>query len=187
MFLRRSSCVAFCLVALIGLGCDSGSDHGAADGDELIISPSRDDDRPPLPPPQGEVVINYAGADPDQWGSDDFVIETGTDNLTGEDQSPFMEGDTLNLTLSYGGGCSRHDFTLVASSAFMESNPVQLRVDLAHDAHDDPCEAYPTKDYVFDLTPVKRLYQEGYRRTEGVIVLHLWDRHERAYTLTYEF
>ena len=187
MSLRRSAHIAFCLVVLIAAGCDSGSGAGGEGGDDRVMSVDRDDDRPPLAPLQGEVVINHSGAPPDQWGSDDYVIETGKDMLTGEDRFPFIEGDTLTVTVSYGGGCRQHDFTLVSSSAFMESNPVQLRVDLAHDARGDPCTAYPTEDYVFDLTPVRMLYQESYRLTEGVIVLHLRGRHESAYTLTYEF
>ena len=37
-----------------------------------------------------------------------------------------------------------------------ESDPVELNVFLAHDAHNDPCEAYPTERYAFDLPPLKK-------------------------------
>ena len=76
MSLRRSAHIAFCLVVLIAAGCDSGSGAGGED-DDRVMSVDRDDDRPPLAPLQGEVVINHSGAPPDQWGSDDYVIETG--------------------------------------------------------------------------------------------------------------
>ena len=64
-------------------------------------------------------------------------------------------------------------FTLVADNQFQESGPVLLNVHLAHEAHDDPCEAYPTNRYEFDLTPVKRLYHDAYGQNEGVIVIRL--------------
>lgn len=84
-----------------------------------------------------------------------------------------VPGDVLTLTVSYSGCCARHDFTLVADNQFQESGPVLLNVHLAHEAHDDPCEAYPTNRYEFDLTPVKRLCQDAYGQNEGVIVIRL--------------
>ena len=98
----------------------------------------------------------------DKWGTDDYVLNAAT-----------IVGDTLILNVSYSGGCERHDFTLVAAAEFMESDPVQLRVTLAHDANNDACEAYPTEDYHFDLGAIKTLYQEAYRQKAGTIVLRL--------------
>lgn len=119
-----------------------------------------------------------------------------------------MEGDTLKLTLSYGGGCLRHDFTLVSSSPFPARTPspgldpetssghsrreqdglaVQLDVTVFHESHGDPCERYVTESYNFDLTPIKEVFQEAHARDDGAIVLHLWDRDEFVYTITYEF
>ena len=98
----------------------------------------------------------------ENWGTDDYVLNAAT-----------IVGDTLTLNVSYSGGCERHDFTLVAAHGFMESDPVQLRVTLAHDANNDACEAYPTEDYHFDLGEIKTLYQEAYRQKAGTIVLRL--------------
>ena len=98
----------------------------------------------------------------DNWGTDDYALNAAT-----------ITGDTLTLNVSYSGGCERHDFTLVAAQEFMESDPVQLRVTLAHDANNDACEAYPTEDYHFDLGAIKTLYQEAYRQKAGTIVLRL--------------
>lgn len=98
----------------------------------------------------------------DNWGTDDYALNAAT-----------LVGDTLTLNVSYSGGCERHDFTLVAAQEFMESDPVQLRVTLAHDANNDACEAYPTEDYHFDLGAIKTLYQEAYRQKAGTIVLRL--------------
>ena len=88
--------------------------------------------------------------------------------------APVVEDDALTLTLSYGGGCARHDFTLVADGEFRESNPVQLDVFLAHDANDDRCQAYPTEAYEFDLTPIQVLYRETYGTDAGAVLLHFY-------------
>ena len=52
---------------------------------------------------------------------------------------------------------------------------MQLRVSLAHNANGDTGKASITEDYHFDLTPIKEVYKEGYRATEGTIVLRLKD------------
>ena len=94
-------------------------------------------------------------------------------------------GDTLTVTVSYSGGCEAHQFTLVASNVFMESYPVQLGASLAHDANGDRCEAWLTEDWDFDLTPIKRMYQDAYRQDVGTIVLRL--EHAPGPSLVYEF
>ena len=50
-----------------------------------------------------------------------------------------IDGDTLQLTVSYSGGCEEHEFKLVAWNYFLESNPVQAHVLLAHNANGDLC------------------------------------------------
>ncbi|MDE0206921.1 MAG: hypothetical protein OXP66_12960 [Candidatus Tectomicrobia bacterium] len=118
------------------------------------------------PPFVGRIVVNEIGLSADHWGDDLYELGTGSD-------APSLEGDVLTLVLSYSGGCARHDFTLVADSRFQEADPVWLNVHLAHDAHGDPCEAYPTNRYEFDLMPVRMLYQDAYGKNEGVIILRL--------------
>jgi hypothetical protein len=44
----------------------------------------------------------------------------------------------------------------------MESNPVQVRLFLSHEDFDDPCDAWITRDYHFDLGPLKKEYQDSY-------------------------
>ena len=97
-----------------------------------------------------------------QWGTDDYELNAAA-----------VKGDTLAVTLSYSGGCRTHRFTLVAAEAFMESDPVQLEVAIAHDADGDPCEAYPTEDYHFILDPIKARYKASYGAGPGTIVLRL--------------
>lgn len=83
-----------------------------------------------------------------------------------------IEGDILHLQVRHGGGCERHDFSLIHSGLFLESLPAQTHLTLAHDAHGDRCRALVGADLQFDLTPVKRAYQNGSGRG-GVLVLHV--------------
>ena len=124
------------------------------------------------PPLRGAVVINDAG---EPWESDPYALQAAT-----------ITGDTLTITAAYGGGCRTHHFTLVAAAAFMESDPVQLRVSLHHDANDDLCKAYLMEAYDFDLTPIKTRYQDSYGARAGTIILRL-DNAPDAADLVYQF
>ncbi len=119
----------------------------------------------------GTVFIGDAG---NRFGTDKYALNSAT-----------ITDDTLNISVSYSGGCEDHQFTLVVSDAFLESFPVQLHVSLAHNANDDACEAYPTESYRFDLTPIKTMYQEAYRQEAGTIILRLKDAPDG--NLVYEF
>ncbi len=136
---------------------------------EPIVSSVSPDDVDPDAVQMGTVVIADA---PDEWGVDGYVLNAAT-----------ITGDSLELSLSYSGGCAAHQFTLVCSSFFLESDPVQLGVSLAHNANNDPCEAFPTETYRFDLTPIKTRYQKAYQQEAGVVILLLKD----APNLVYEF
>ncbi|MDE2997592.1 MAG: hypothetical protein OXU79_00775 [Gemmatimonadota bacterium] len=131
-----------------------------------------DDDGPAEPKQRGATVISDNATD--RWGKDVFELNEAA-----------ITGDTLAVKVSYSGGCRDHQFTLVASGAFMESDPVQLSVALAHNANNDPCEAWITEGYLFELAPIKALYQEAYRQDSGIIVLQLRDAPAGA--LVYEF
>ena len=61
----------------------------------------------------------------------------------------------------------------MTSGVFLESSPVQLAISVAHNANNDPCEAFPTEVYHFDLTGIKSLYQEAYQQDAGSIILLL--------------
>ena len=62
---------------------------------------------------------------------------------------------------------------------------MQLPIFVAHNANGDTCEAYPTEDYHFDLTPIKTMYQEAYQQEAGTIILRLKDT--QNVELIYEF
>jgi len=95
------------------------------------------------------------------WGTDDYVVNS----------LPSITGDVLTLNVSYSGGCEAHEFTLVTSGVFLESNPVQLQAILAHNANGDNCEAWITETYHFNLSALKTRYQKAYRTETGTIVL----------------
>ncbi len=156
--------VILCLLLLSATACGEGPDDNPDGTTSRMTSVDMDD----LRPFEGSVAIDD---DVDRatalQESDAYELEVDGDH------APVIENDMLTLTVSYSGGCAEHVFTLVRDSNFMGSDPVQLVVTLIHDANDDTCEAYPRERYVFDLTPIKTLYQKAYRTDEGSINLHL--------------
>ena len=87
-----------------------------------------------------------------------------------------IEGDTIELSVRYGGGCEDHDFTLLAGRAFMESFPLQADVRLSHNANGDLCRALIFKDLQFDLEPLKKHFKAS-GDMPGPLLLRLrgWD------------
>lgn len=63
-----------------------------------------------------------------------------------------IEGDTLLVTVSYGGGAAEHDFALYWNGITLRSFPGQIHVQLKHDANGDNAEAYLTQTLRFDLS-----------------------------------
>ena len=111
----------------------------------------------------GNVVFSPGGVNSAaQWGTDAYALGAAS-----------IANDTLAVTVSYSGGCRTHQFTLVAAAAFLESDPVQLEVAIAHNADGDPCEAYPTEDCYFMLDPIKARYKASYGVGPGTVVLRL--------------
>ena len=150
-----------CCILLCTAACQQVQHQMKAEPDDTSTSISVDDVDPVDTPLSGTVYIGEAD---DKFGNDVFVINSAT-----------ITEDTLEISVSYSGGCKEHKFTLISSDHFLESFPVQLHVSVAHDAMGDSCEAYPTEEYHFDLTPIKTMYQEAYRVDTGTIVLRLKD------------
>lgn len=154
------------------VGCQRLNDQMKPGPDDTgLISISVDDIDPVERIYTGNVFIGDAG---DRFGTDEYALNSAT-----------ITDDTLNISVSYSGGCKDHEFTLIASEGFHESDPVQLPIAIAHNANGDPCEAYPTENYRFDLTPIKTMYQEAYRQEAGTIILRLKDAPDGE--LIYEF
>lgn len=112
----------------------------------------------------GTAPVEISDIAPDDLEKDSFSISRAT-----------IEGATLYLIVSSGGGCREHGYSLTMTpAAFMESFPVQANIYLRHDAKDDPCDAIVTDSLVFDLRPIVSLYQQMYGPS-GQVNLNLFD------------
>jgi hypothetical protein len=109
----------------------------------------------------GQIIIT-PDADAPRWPSDPVTIHAVE-----------VKGDSLELTVSFGGGCRIHEFSLLADAAWMESYPVQIAVRLSHDAKSDACEALLSRVLRFDLSPLKAAYATSYQATSGIIRLNV--------------
>lgn len=84
-----------------------------------------------------------------------------------------IDGDTLWVDVGYGGGCEEHSFVVCWDSAFDESDPVQVNLELFHGGVADACEAYIYETLELDLTPLKDAWHTSYGTGAGTITIHL--------------
>lgn len=82
-----------------------------------------------------------------------------------------VRDDELVVEVTYGGGCREHEFTMVFSDTFLESDPVQSVALLAHDAGGDTCEALIAVTLVADLRALRNLWRRSYQAESGTIVI----------------
>ncbi len=64
-------------------------------------------------------------------------------------------GDSLKLTVQYGGGCQEHQFTMHTTGAWMKSMPPKMNLWLEHQSNEDRCRALIQQELIFILTPVQ--------------------------------
>jgi len=95
-----------------------------------------------------------------------------------------LKFDTLILNITYGGGCKTHEFALITTATFIESNPVQVNILLSHNANNDKCLALFYETMAFNLLALKKSWQEAYKETSGTIIIHLEGVEE---PITYQF
>lgn len=88
-------------------------------------------------------------------------------------QAGDIEEDTLHLTARFGGGCEDHEFSACWNGSFMESFPVQVRVEIIHDDKGDTCKAMVHEELQLDLSALREAYQKAYQTKQGTIVLRL--------------
>ncbi len=67
----------------------------------------------------------------------------------------FVDGDCLYLKISYSGGCADHIIDLARMNPWYAGSTNIPTFEIRHDANGDLCEAYFTKEFSFDLTPLK--------------------------------
>jgi|LakMenEpi03Aug12_release.lakeMendotaPanAssembly.Ray.scaffolds.fasta_scaffold19064_9 hypothetical protein len=84
-----------------------------------------------------------------------------------------IKGDTLTVTVQYGGGCEPHDFQMYQNMRWMKSMPPQLNLFLEHESNNDMCRALITQDLHFDLSTCR--YNSG----KSVILILNGDREKK--------
>ena len=140
-----------CLIILLAIGCSDVSEVLDGVDDTVSVSPGDDPRISADTQLWGNVVIMDTDTNVDDWVNDTYELSSAE-----------ITDDTLRISVSYGGGCEEHEFTLIASNAFMESDPVQLNISIVHNANLDPCERWVSEAYYFDLTPIKNMYLQNY-------------------------
>ncbi len=53
----------------------------------------------------------------------------------------FIEGNTMYIDLTYGGGCKEHEFEVIGSLAIAKSYPPIRSLQIVHNANNDMCRA----------------------------------------------
>lgn len=69
--------------------------------------------------------------------------------------SATIHENELWLTVSYGGGCKEHEFELLFNNAYLESNPLQIRLNMKHHGNNDMCRSIVRENLRFDLKSVQ--------------------------------
>lgn len=104
-----------------------------------------------------ETVIITA-TPPDSLQLDSFALDTIAVN-----------GDTLSLEVTHGGGCKEHTYALYMSpGVFLESFPVQANLYLQHNANGDACKALLRKKVCVNVRPIAALYEKFYQRRDPI-------------------
>ena len=109
----------------------------------------------------GRATVDF-GVSADRFPLDPYQIEEAK-----------VEGDTLRVTVSHGGGCRKHEYGFVVYSGWMESFPVQVRAVILHNANGDNCKALLRNALRFDLSPLRAAYKQSYGSGSGTIIINL--------------
>lgn len=72
-----------------------------------------------------------------------------------------LNGNYLEITASYSGGCAEHHFEFVGSRAIMKSYPPKRAVQLIHNANEDHCRQYITQIIRVDLRKMADVEKPG--------------------------
>lgn len=88
-----------------------------------------------------------------------------------------VRGNTLALTVQYGGGCAEHDLSVESAGPLLKSLPPKQPLRVVHRTPGDACRALIQKELEIDLKPWR-----GSPRGITVILLENWNE-----PLTYEY
>ncbi|MCI5054466.1 MAG: hypothetical protein MRY83_00010 [Flavobacteriales bacterium] len=93
---------------------------------------------------------------------DDSEIAYKTGDAYTIDTAYIVRGILL-VKCSYSGGCKEHEFNLYTDGSLMKSLPPQLKLNLNHNANEDPCESWVTTALRFDLS---KAHAEGHNKVQ---------------------
>lgn len=106
---------------------------------------------------------------------DSAIPQCGTDNgdaITVNAVS--IDGTDLVVDVTYSGGCATHAFQLCwPSQSFLESEPVQVDLEILHLDPGDKCDGKVDEDVRLSLLPLQQAYDQAYQSTTGTIDLRL--------------
>ena len=102
-----------------------------------------------LPPRYGMKEYEVADSTP--------LAEIGdltTESAAIDIQSAEIKGTSIQLVVTYSGGCAEHSFRLIGSPILTKSLPPQRAVKLIHTNNGDQCKKMITDTLMFDVTPL---------------------------------
>ena len=67
----------------------------------------------------------------------------------------FVDEDCLQIKISYSGGCKQHTIDLARMHPWIPGSSTVPVFEIRHNANGDMCEAYFTREFRFDLSPLK--------------------------------
>ena len=85
-------------------------------------------------------------------------------------QDAFVDGNCLQILVSYSGGCEDHTVDLARMHPWQGNVETIPTFEIRHNSNGDMCEAWFTKELRYDLTPLK---DEG--KKEFVLTAKLTD------------
>ena len=82
------------------------------------------------------------------------IGDLNTESAAVDIQSAEIKGTSIQLVVSYSGGCAEHSFRLIGSPMLTKSLPPQRAVKLIHTNNGDQCKKMITDTLMFDVTPL---------------------------------
>lgn len=126
--------------------------------------------QPLVPEPGHRIIIDFGDPSYD-WPKDPWTL-----------QEAQIDDALLRLTVAYSGGCNAHEFWLVAVDGWEvlpDAGPtplVAVPILLAHEDHDDPCDAIVSLTLEFDLDPLRTAYHQQFGFGPGTVLLRIPER-----------
>ena len=125
----------------------------------LEVSPYPEYHDRPIPPEDYAVRLHVTST----WSEESINLlssdMTGFFEVHGMDDFYFrsagIDGDSLAVTVQYGGGCAKHDFYLLGDCAWADADPALMQAVLLHNSNGDTCEALVTHTVKFSLAPLR--------------------------------